>query len=557
MKNKFKLLYVAILAVVVASCSDAYEITQDDGTDNLDELYSNVTSLERGVTGLYYNIPAETEIGFTSIFTDEVAVGQSNGGQGIIDGGLFFTLNSGSAEAEGIWVSYYRLIRNINELLEAADHLIETDPSNEGAINNLKAEMLTLRAFANLKLFMYFTPDYTNPNGLSIMKLEVVPPKDLSLELPRESVSVIVDFIEKDLQDASDLYSGSAELVPRYRVNKFVIDAIRTKLGACINDPAMVEAGYAGLEAAGFIDIATAEEYQHIFGQVPEWLGSEDPIYTADPYQYNNPSELLFYLQRKSGGSGAVAANWYSVAVLNQYAPFLEMGRSLYNELDALDATNQGSAVSMRGDVRYNVNVIISEAMLPYSSIAQTNYQDLPLATYKDEDILMMTKYKGKSDNNLQNDVPVIRLTDALLSLAEARAMQGVFMSSSSDPESLYANKTESVQSILFYIHVNRRTEETLAEKAANVTPMTISSAQEAYAAILAERRVEFAFEGQRYLDMKRLGVKAGSEGFVRDDMDVRLGAAKSLEPSSYKLTMPIPESEIRSNSLMVPNPEY
>src|SRR5690606_9938538 len=260
---------------------------------------------------------------------------------------------------------------------------------------------------------------------------------------------------------------------------------------------------------------------------------------------------------RKSGGSGAVAANWYSVAVLNQYAPFLEMGRSLYNELDALDATNQGSAVSMRGDVRYNVNVIISEAMLPYSPIAQTNYQDLPLATYKDEDILMMTKYKGKSDNNLQNDVPVIRLTDALLSLAEARAMQGVFMSSSSDPESLYANKTESVQSILFYIHVNRRTEETLAEKAANVTPMTISSAQEAYAAILAERRVEFAFEGQRYLDMKRLGVKAGSEGFVRDDMDVRLGAAKSLEPSSYKLTMPIPESEIRSNSLMVPNPEY
>src|SRR5690606_12505271 len=327
----------------------------------------------------------------------------------------------------------------------------------------------------------YFTPDHTNPNGLSIMKLEVVPPKDLSLELPRESVSVIVDFIEKDLQDASDLYSGSAELVPRSRVNKFVMDAIRTKLGAC----------------------------------------SEDPIYTADPYQYNNPSELLFYLQRKSGGSGALAANWYSVAVLNQYAPFLEMGRSLYNELDALDATNQGSAVSMRGDVRYNVNVIISEAMLPYSPIAQTNYQDLPLATYKDEDILMMTKYKGKSDNNLQNDVPVIRLTDALLSLAEAIAMQGVFMSFSSDPESLYANKTESVQSNLFYIHVNRRSEETLAEKAANVTPMTISSAQEAYAAILAERRVEFAFEGQRYLDMKRLGVKAGSEGFVRDDMDV------------------------------------
>ena len=556
MRNKFKLLYVALLAVVISACSDAYEITQDSGTDNLDELYSNVQALERGVTGLYYNIPAETEIGFTSIFTDETAVGASNGGQGITDGGLFFNLNSGSAEAETIWVLYYRLIRNTNELLEAADKLLESDASSQTAINNLKAEMLTLRAFANLKLFMYFTPDYNDASGMSIMKLDVVPPKDLSLELPRENVGVIVDFIKQDLQDAESLFS-STEVVARYRVNKFVIEALRTKLGACINDPVMVEDAFTELQAAGFSDIATAEEYKHIFGQLPGWLGNEDPIYTADPYQYNNPSELLFYLQRKSGGSQEVAANWYSVAVLNQYAPFFEVGRSLYNAFDALDAENTGTVISMRGDVRYNVNLIISEAMLPYSSTPVPNYQNLSLADYKTRDVLMMTKYKGKSDNNLQNDVPVLRLTDALLSLAEARTMEGKLMSSSSDPESLYANKTESVQSILFYLQVNRRTEPTLAEKAQKVTPMTITSVQQAYEAILDERRVEFAFEGHRYLDMKRLGAKAGSEGFVRDDMDVRLGASKSLDPASYKLTLPIPESEIRSNSLIVPNPGY
>lgn len=559
MRNKFKLLYVALLAVVIGSCSDAYEITQDAGTDDLDKLYSNVPALERGVTALYYNIPAETEIGFTSIFTDETAIGRSNGGQGITDGSASFNLNSGSAEAEAIWGSYYALVRSCNELLEAGDKLIESTPSTEAEVNALKGEMLVLRAFANLKLFMYFTPDYTNPSGLSVMKLDVVPPKDLSLELPRESVSTIVDFIEKDLQDAESLFSASE--LPRYRVNKFIIHAIRAKLGTCINDPAMVQQAYSALEVAGGLSVANDIQFKHLFNQMPEWTGTEEAIYTADPYDYSPAiNELLFYIRRKVANSGAVAANWYSVRVMNSGSPFFEMGRSLYNEFDALDPDNQGATLSPRGDVRYEVNLIFHPALgtsEAHGGKVATNYQDLSLADYVSKDILLISKYKGKSDNILQNDIPIFRMTDMLLSLAEARAMEGVFMSSSSDPEALYTNPTESVQSILFYLRVNRRTDGTLEEKAAAVTPMTISSAQEAYAAILAERRVEFAFEGHRYLDMKRLGVKAGSQGFVRDDMDVRLGSAKSLEPSSYKLTLPIPESEIRSNSLMVPNPEY
>src|SRR5690606_29892021 len=451
MRNKFKLLYVALLAVVIGSCSDAYEITQDAGTDDLDKLYSNVPALERGVTALYYNIPAETEIGFTSIFTDETAIGRSNGGQGITDGSASFNLNSGSAEAEAMWGSYYALVRRCNELLEAGDKLIESTPSTEAEVNALKGEMLVLRAFANLKLFMYFTPDYTNPSGLSVMKLDVVPPKDLSLELPRESVSTIVDFIEKDLQDAESLFSAIE--LPRYRVNKFVIHAIRAKLGACINDPAMIQQAYSALSGVG--SIANDIQFKHLFNQMPEWTGTEEAIYTADPYDYSPAiNELLFYIRRKVANSGAVAANWYSVRVMNSGSPFFEMGRSLYNEFDALDPDNQGTALSSRGDIRYDVNLIFHPTLgiggpnNPHGGIVATNYQDLSLAAYVSQDILLISKYKGKSDNILQNDIPIFRMTDMLLSLAEARAMEGVFMSSSSDPESLYANPTESVQSI-------------------------------------------------------------------------------------------------------------
>ncbi len=87
--------------------------------------------------------------------------------------------------------------------------------------------------------------------------------------------------------------------------------------------------------------------------------------------------------------------------------------------------------------------------------------------------------------------------------------------------------------------------------------PTNFSSSQAAFARILEERRVEFAFEGQRYLDMKRLGARAGSPGFVRDAKDCASSGACSLAPNSTKLTLPIPRSEMVSNPNMVQNPGY
>ena len=229
---------------------------------------------------------------------------------------------------------------------------------------------------------------------------------------------------------------------------------------------------------------------------------------------------------------------------------YMEIGRSLYNELDKLDPTYQGLPLSEiikdengedqtvyynRRDVRY-LNSVLN------GSLIATNYSSLSLDEYKAKDVLLVGKYRGRTAAPLQNDVYVFRFTDMLLALAEKRASEGRL----TGPH--VAGDYSSVESIIYNIRLNRNSnmDDTLISM-----PVNFSSVQQAYARILEERRVEFAFEGHRYLDMRRLGIKAGSPGFVRDNMDCASTAACQLEPSSYKLVFPIPSTEMISNPKM------
>src|SRR5690606_30935466 len=110
-------------------------------------------------------------------------------------------------------------------------------------------------------------------------------------------------------------------------------------------------------------------------------------------------------------------------------------------------------------------------------------------------------------------------------------------------------NDYTNVESIIFNIRANRNYTGALTPVS---MPTDFSSKQAAFARILEERRVEFAFEGMRYLDMKRLGVRAASPGFVRDPKDCASTGACNLAPNTTRLTMPIPRSEMVSNPNMV-----
>lgn len=521
-------------SVVLTGCSDAYDIDQKGVVTEESKVFRTPADVEKGIRYVYALFPQESEINFDSFFTDELGVGVGNAGQGINDGSYTFVLLAGNSDAQNMWGSYYGVVNRLNRILSRVDEMMvglnPTVPADKAIIDQLnsqRAHAYSLRAYCHYKLFAFFTPDYTNPNGLSVIKFDFLQTDDYTRFEKRSTVAEIVAFIESDIQKAKDLGGVPSTSGTGYASNE-MIESILVKMYSMLQTPAAyakLETAFNNLDATK--SIADPVTYIGMFGEGAESSGTEG----------------IFKLNRVSTDGGVqsgVASSWYPTEVPE--APYMEIGRSLYNELDKLEPSQQGTPYnSSRLETRYLV------ALHSTSQVA-TNYASLSAEQYRAQDLLYIGKYPGITNRPLMNSLWIFRYTDMLLSLAEKRAFEGQFTGT------VALNDFTNVESIIFNIRANR----SLAmDNTPLVMPTNFSSAQAAYARILEERRVEFAFEGQRYLDMKRLGVRAGSPGFVRDPKDCASTNACSLAPNSTKLTLPIPRSEMVSNPNMVQNPGY
>lgn len=521
MKTKF-LFLISILTLSISSCQDATDIRRDDIVTDEDRIFPDAASIDKGINGLYNSLPGEFEVRINSIFTDEVGLGKDNGGQGINDGTYNFFLNTGSDYADGLWNTYLNILNRTNRMLNRVEELRGEEGAAQVALDYREAELLAIRAYSHLKLFAYFTPDYTNPQGLSVIKFGFLQTDDFGNYVPRATVSEIVDLIKTDVQDAKDLrYNGSwidSGTDSNTFVSRAFLNTILVKLYSMTGQYDLVEQ-YANemITSSTFQLVNTKDAYKALF----EDNGN------------NNTSEIIFRLKRITLQSNAVASIWYT----NRVAPSgtggasvqFEVGRSLYNLLDELDPSKTGSGYGSRSDIRYQVNV------LPGSS-PQPDYSDLSYDDYILNDLLYVGKYKGRNVQGglMQNDILVFRYADILLSLAEVRAANGALTGSAT------LGDFSTVESIIYNLRYSRN------EGVPSAMPIITDQAS-AWKAILDERRVEFAFEGYRYLDMKRIGVKAGA-GFDRDAQDCVKNNACYLDASDYRLTMPIPRTEIQSN---------
>lgn len=530
MKNKFIVLMLAIGTLVV-SCSDAYDVEQKGQVNDPYAAYKNADDVSIGINAVYASIPGETEVEFVSTFTDEISIGVENGGQGIISGEYAFRMEPGNDYAIGIWNAYYGMINRINRL-EVINKKLQAENKNATTkeaekYNDNLGELYALRAFAHYKLFSYFTPDYKAANGLSIINLEFVPPTDYNFAIGRNTVSEVVKFIEDDLARAEELHKGAWG--DFNYANPGFINAIKVKLYAMTGDYDKVIQYGTEIMKVGAYALAPTSEYLQIF---PRTQLPQNKIETP-------AKEIIFQLKRTQNNGGNVAAAWYSGNVSIDGSPFYEMGRSLYNELDALDQANFGKVHTTTNDVRYEVN-------LDNSSKIMTSYATASQSDYESGDILLIGKYQGISFSGatLRNTIPIFRSSDILLAMAEARANQHAFEASSTDPDDLL-NDYSSVYSILYNIRYYR------AKSYTGITMPTITNEKNAFDAILKERRVEFAFEGHRYLDMKRLGTKSGSEGFTRYSKDCFVNGACNLPANDFKMTLPIPVREMSGNHVI------
>jgi hypothetical protein len=485
MKNLKNLFLIFGVFAGLVACNDAIEIDQPGRLD-ADAAFQTVADLQAGLFGVYDQFDLSPDIAFQSIFTDELSIGFDNGGQGLADYG--FVLNAGSTAPAVFWTNGYDQLNAASRLIEASE-IIEIEDGEQALFNQILGEAYALRAWGHFIMLSYFSTDYTDDNALSIINLDFVPTIDQ--QLLRNTNGETFALIDSDLDRANSLLSNATDDVTR--INKDFIIALRARIAAYRQD--YTTAANLSQQLISKYPLANRAEYEAMF------------LDTSD-------GEVIFKLERTNNdtydGQGATgsptAGGWAGarfafVDATLSGSPYFEMGRSLFNLMDP-------------ADVRYDVNVAPTSLIDPDYETNQNPATD----------ILVIQKYPGSEGQPLMNDLKIFRASEMYLIRAEAAVAQGSL--------GLAAELIQDIHDARF----------------GTTTDLpSYASATEAYAAILTERRVELAFEGHRYLDLKRLGSRA-NQGVLKDAIDCAFNGACTLSASDYRFTLPLPIVEFNAN---------
>lgn len=480
--KKINFILLALIVSFFSSCEDAIDIIQP-GELGPDVTFQTVDDLQLGLNGVYAAVAGENPIAFSTVFTDEVAIGFANGGQGLNGGEYVFNLNAASIDAANIWYSNYSLINRANRVIAGAA-LVTPTAANEARYKDILAQAHILRAWGHFVLLSHFSTDLTSDSALGVIKLDFVPL--VTDQLPRNTNGEVFALINEDLNFVSSLSTNAAN-PSRTLVSTDFVKAFRARMAAYRGNYAAVTALADELIAAYPLtprSATVADQNTSLYLNI--WTDVAIPTATQN--------EVIFKLERVPGNR-LINATWASVNSTVNGSPFYEMSTVLYNLLN-------------------NTNDIRRRAFLSPSSDPATNR-------------LVIGKYPGSGGIVQLNDIKIFRTPEMYFLKAEALA-----------EASNFTGVAAQLQSV------------TNARFVAGTAPVIAvpASKQAAFAEILKQRRIELCFEGHRYLDLKRLGVKAGVS-IDRAPADCSVYNACTIPNTDFRFTMPIPFTELSANT--------
>lgn len=518
--------------VLLNSCNDALDIVQPGQVVD-EEVFVTVANMKSYLNGSVYSNLEPTYANYiTAVLSDEVRPGSGSGGQEVPVHRYF--IDSSEEYTGKVWLYNYLVINRVNRLLEGAKSITPA-ASELKAYNTILAEARAIRAYAYLELEKYFSTDMKDDNALGVMLLTGTIQDPLNVSLPRVSNKVIFDFIDADLAYARSILTYGSDA---FYANKTFVAAVAARanlyrgkytLAKQYAQEAISNAGFQLTPSNPIYGPGLPVTLNYAIGK-PAWNayfynttqvtttvvsgGGSIPVGTTIPVSYNpyrqmwqdtNKGESIFSLQRMVPGSGlAIGSLWNTNQSTTSGSPMWVWGFNTYD------------LFNVDGDIRKWAYVD------PTSYVTENEY--------------VVDKFPGKVGSPIRNDVKVFRLSEMYLILAECEVEANNLGAA--------ATNVQTIRNARFYANTP-------------ATP-TYGNAQQAYADILKERRIELALEGHRYIDLKRLATKAGvtMDRNLVDDDDV---PTTNLPNNSYKYTLPIPLAEIAANPAMKgqQNPGY
>ena len=236
---------------------------------------------------------------------------------------------------------------------------------------------------------------------------------------------------------------------------------------------------------------------------IPNYTLVPDYTYLWDNNHKNN-SEAIWELNYYGYSAGDQIGNWVpSIFIGGGWKKFNTPSNDLVN-----DFVTEGDSIRLHASVTFE------------DVSGQWIDKYWPLNHYP-----FLTKYNDP--NNGINDFYMIRLADILLLKAEA-----------------LVQKSDIPGAITLVNQVRARV---------SLPAKTASSADAANTIIANERRLELAFEGHRWYDLKRTGKAIAVMNAVKDGNGNNL----NYNVSDYRLILPIPQTQIDLNPLLTQNPQY
>lgn len=527
-------IYIAAAAIMgMAGCKKVID-QYPESYLNTGTFYTTLTEARAGVNACYNGLqnPLNYEWMLTELRSDNSKQGVPNSSSASnreLNELDMFYLNATHAQVYNYWLSTYYNIRNCNIVLQklgvsynattgVTSYSANPLPITETDRKQLAGEAMTIRAYHYFNLVRLF-------GGVFLLQNTVSPEE--AKDINRSTAADIYKFIQADLALATTSLStakyNQIASADAGRINSWAAKALLAKVYLTLNKKTEAITLLTDVkDNSGFALVTTA--------------GSAGSAY-ANVFSASNEmnSEILFAVRYKSGGLGLGSPFANRFAALNSGSALVPGdGQGLNTPTADLDSSTKSN------DARKGINIaryIVGASIKPYPR----KYFPNPNPAVNPQ--------TGMTTLDAENDWPVLRYADVLLMLAEAQG--------------------NSPSSIALINQVRTRS------GAPAIDPAGITTTKLFEDTLSNERRLEFAFENQRWFDLVRYGttlttinaVDAIRAHFAKEypvhykDYAAPTPTLAELQSfiNSDKLLLPIPQKEIDTNTkLVIPqNPGY
>lgn len=515
MKKIKYFLCLTALSVFTVSCSDAYDIVQK-GELSDEVTFQSINDIDQFLTGIYAGVNTQSQIFLSSVLTDELGIGASNGGN---DRNLHrFQLNVNVGYVFTSWYGPHSTVNRVNRLIQAASLVTPQTAEEQTRYNSILAEARVLRALAYLHISTFFSTDMTDPNALNGYAFTNVP--SVADIQPRSTNAEVYSIIESDLAFAdANLVDRTVDQVasPYKYVSNNMVKALKARYYLYRGNHTLARQFADELIQSSGLVLTPAGQYIPSNFYTPA---------TASPYRRmwndTDQGEIIFALDRPIGGNWSNLASMFYFNVTNLTGSIIfDMGYNLFNLYGGFAGN---------GDIRRFAFVDPTLVNVP-NTPAPAGCSDDPICLYQ----YPIDKYPGKGNQPLRNDVKVFRLSEMYFIAAECAIVQGQL-----NEAAAYIKAVRDARSFV------------------GPRPLPVyNNAQQAWTDVLLERRLELCYEGHRYIDLKRIGNLAGVQmdrhPFDFDGTDPPL----TLPNNDFRFTLPIPQNEVDANPTVVQNPGH